>query len=159
METLDKHFRALTGAHFAKRGRATAEVLTQWPVIVGERLAALCEPERIKWPKTARPDEQSGTLVIRSAPGRALDLHHETPIIIERINAYLGYGAISTLKIIQGHQAIGKPKLRKNLSLPPATAAELEHKLAVIGDEKLKDALKRLGTGALAKRAVSPQPK
>ena len=40
-----------------------------------------------------RADErkQGGTLVIRVTPGRGLDLQHETPRIIDRINAFYGY--------------------------------------------------------------------
>ena len=159
METLDKHFRALTGASFAKRGRAAADLITQWPAIVGERLAAISEPERIKWQKSAGADEKGGTLCIRSAPGHGLDLQHETQVIIERINAFLGYGAVSGLKITQGHKALGKTKIHGTAALPPATAEALEQKLADIGDEKLKQALKRLGSGALARAQGSPQPK
>jgi hypothetical protein len=159
METLDKHFRTLTGASFAKRGRAAASVISHWPEIAGERLAAISLPERVRWPKTASPGEQGGVLVIRSAPGHGLDLQHEMPLIIERVNAFLGYGAVSAVKITQSHKSFKTAKAPIFPALPREAAEALEQKLAEIADDRLRDALKRLGAGALARGRTSPQPK
>jgi hypothetical protein len=67
---------------------------------VGEDLAAVSAPERIRWPRGAGEAQQmqGGTLVVRAAPGRALELQYEALRIIARINGYLGYGAIAKLK-------------------------------------------------------------
>jgi hypothetical protein len=157
METLEKYFRTLTGASFAKRGRAAGDLLAQWPAIVGERIAAMAVPERIKWPRISGSDNQGGTLILRSAPGQALSLSYETELILERINAYLGYGAVAAVKVMPGHKALGKPERRRLPPLPQEKARALDEKLALIADERLKDALKRLGQGALAGPGSSPQ--
>ncbi|MGE0005674.1 MAG: DUF721 domain-containing protein, partial [Parvibaculaceae bacterium] len=103
MRTLDKDFRALTRAAFARYGFAYADLITQWPAIVGEDVAQWSEPERIKWPRPGADERrQGGTLVIRVTPGRGLDLQHETPRIIDRINAFHGFSAITQVKIRQG---------------------------------------------------------
>jgi hypothetical protein len=159
METLDRHFRALTGASFAKRGRGAADLMTQWPAIVGEALAAICVPERIRWPRAAGADAPGGILVIRSAPGHALDLHYQSALIVERINAFLGYQAVASIKVTQGHKALGPASRAAPEPLPPETAEALEAKLAAIADERLREALARLGRGALGKPRVSPQAK
>ena len=147
METLDKHFRGLTKAAFARYGFASAELLGRWPEIAGEALARHCEPERIRWPRSAGVEarKMGGTLMIRAAPGRALDLQHEAPRIIERVNRYYGYGAVSTIKVIQG--ALGpKPEDRKS---PPAP---VHVPVDGIADGPLKAALERLGAAAAASR-------
>ena len=43
-----------------------------------------------------------GTLILKVATGAlALELSHKEPIIIEKINTYFGYGAVSRIKIMQ----------------------------------------------------------
>ena len=127
METLDKHFRELTRAAFARYGFAYAELIGRWPAIVGDAVAQACEPERIKWPRAAgeSAQKQGGTLVIRAAPGRGLDLQHETPRIIERINGFYGYGAIAAVKIMQGRTG-GKTSAACFKAHPPPVPVKLD---------------------------------
>lgn len=158
MKTLDKEFRALTRAAFARYGFAYADLITQWPAIAGEAIAQWSEPERIKWPRAATDErKQGGTLVIRVVPGRGLDLQHETPRIIERINAFYGYGAIAAVKITQGALTIRKPPRPALAPLRPADAQALESRLETVDDPALKEALRQLGKGVLSPR--SPQAK
>lgn len=162
METLARHFHNLAGASFASRGRAIADLMQHWPAVVGERLAGISRPERMKWPKTAgpeQPEQQGATLIIRSAPGHALDLQHETQLIIERINSFLGFGAVSSIRVQQASRVLADAKTQTNAPLSPEASHLIERKLESIADDKLKAALKRLGSGALARRTDSPQPK
>jgi hypothetical protein len=159
METLARHFHKLAGASFASRGRAIADLMQHWPAVVGERLASISRPERMKWPKTVGPEQQGGILIIKSAPGHALDLQHETQLIIERINSYLGFGAVSCIRIQQSSRAFADSKIEKNSLLSPEVSHLIDRKLESIADDKLKAALRRLGSGALARRTDSPQPK
>lgn len=161
MERLDKHFEKLTKASFARYGFAYGELLARWPDIVGETLARHSQPERIKWPRGAGETAQKlgGTLVIRAEPGRGLDLQYQSHQIIERINQFYGYGAVTSVKIMQGHVTNVKGLKNNNNSLDSKTETALEEELQSIADEKLKEALHRLGAGALAKRPGSPQGK
>lgn len=165
MQTLDKHFRKLTQAAFQRYGFAYAELLSRWPAIVGDALAEVTQPERIKWPRgqDGQPDRGQpggGTLVVRAEEGRGLELHYMTPQIIDRINGFYGYGAIANVKIVQGR--LHRPKLdaRRDATLEGVELAKLETRLKTIADDKLRAALKRLGSGALAKTTTgrkSPQ--
>ena len=162
MQTLDKHFRNITQAAFQRYGFAYAELLSRWPAIVGGDLAEVTQPERIKWPRGAdgQPDRGqpgSGTLIVRAAEGRGLELHYMTPQIIDRINGFYGYTAIAEIKIIQGKLRQAKPARKQNAPLKGAELADLEARLETIADDKLRSALKRLGTGALASKRKPPQ--
>ncbi|MBP0575597.1 DUF721 domain-containing protein, partial [Mycobacterium tuberculosis] len=53
-------------------------------------------------------------LTIACEGARALLLQHEAPRLIERINAFLGYGAVGRLRIVQ------KPIVRHERPRPPA---------------------------------------
>lgn len=98
----------LTQKAFEKFGFSTAALLTDWAVIAGEQLAAATLPERVKWPRGAAPadgvagEAHSGaTLVLRVDPSRALDVEYKTAQIIDRINSYFGYKAVSALRLLQ----------------------------------------------------------
>ena len=156
METLSKHFREITKAAFARYGFAQADVVANWDAIVGADLAAVSAPERIKWPRGAGEDaqKQGGTLVIRAAPGRALELQYEASRIISRINSFFGYGAVASLKVMQAVE-LGKAPPK-----PPRIADKSFHEqeLSTVEDPSLRSALERLGRGVAGARS-SPQGK
>jgi hypothetical protein len=136
MERLDKHFEKLTKASFARYGFAYGELMARWPDVVGETLAQYCEPERIKWPRGSGENAQKlgGTLIIRAEPGRGLDLQYQTHQIIERINQFYGYGAITSIRIMQGHVTATKHLRNKDNFLDSNTEKMLETRLEAIAD-------------------------
>jgi hypothetical protein len=91
---------ALTKRALGRRGFAEGGLALDWAAIVGEEIAANTLPLKVAYPKGAR---SGGTLHLRAASGYALVIAHSEPQVIERVNAYLGYGAIARLKLTQGH--------------------------------------------------------
>lgn len=155
MDTLDKHFRELTRAAFARYGFAYAEVLARWPEIVGVQLADFCRPDRVRWPKGTGAARSGGTLVIGAAPGRGLELQYEVPRIIERVNRFYGHGAIAAVKIMTLAHPPSAPRK------PPADGRKTVpyHIAAPIQDDRLKAALERLGSAVAGRAQGSPQGK
>jgi len=107
-----------------KRGLARAELIQWWPDIVGAAYAGRTAPERIRWGR----DGRAATLVIRCDPALALQLSYETERVRERLNGYLGYPAVASVKIVQ--QRIGEPEppakpARQAGALPPDVEAKL----------------------------------
>ena len=158
MDRLDKHFRQLTKAVFSRYGFAYGEVLSRWSAIVGEELGAMSAPERIRWPRAGGSGgdgrKTGGTLLLRVAEGRGLEFQHLVPRIIERINAFYGYEAVTAVKVLQGRPAAPSPPARR----PAANAASPERgapHLEAIEDEALRAALLRLGS-ALSHREAEP---
>jgi len=82
----------------AGHGFAEPEVLLRWPEVVGERLSGLCTPVKVSY---SRANRLGATLVVRAAGARATEVEHLGPRIIERVNQFYGYGAISELKVTQ----------------------------------------------------------
>ena len=158
METLDKHFRALTKAAFDRFGFGQGELVARWPEIVGEGVAAYCEPEKIRWPRAAGEAARraGGTLHITALPGRALDVQYEAPRLIERINRFFGFAAISNLKITQG--PLTRKSAAEPAALPPAPA-RLTAPIHAVGDTALEEALTRLAAGVASRPPSSPQGK
>jgi hypothetical protein len=140
METLTKHFRSLTKAAMGSHGFAQADILGQWDVIAGDRLARVCRPERIKWPRTG--DQRGGTLTVQTAAGHALDVQYAIPELKQRINGFFGYQAISTIKVVQGHTLADAPV---KPAVNPQDDDIIPAELAAISHPALQASLARLG--------------
>ena len=132
------------GKAFGRRGLAEGGLIADWPDIVGAELAEVCLPRGLAFPSRERRSE--GTLSLRVEPGHALTLQHLEPLLIERINGYLGYGAVARLRLQQGPLGRrGTPPPQPPAPLSPAQEAALEARVATVADPELRDALERLG--------------
>lgn len=146
---------AVARAAFEAKGFPSAAVIADWPTIVGRELAAFTAPERLIWPrrtsegqeenrKAARPlrtSRRGATLVLRVDGPRALEVQHTAPQLIERINGYFGYGAVSALRLVQAPVRRARSVRREPPpEAPPPDTSDLEQ----IDDERLRSALARL---------------
>ncbi len=138
----------------AARGFANGDLLASWPEIVGAAFAGWTEPERIVWPRgVAGKEPPAGVLYLKADGPRAIYVQHELPQIIERVNRYLGYGAIAQVRIVQKPVAVRRKAVRASVPpLTPASESALSGRLAGLGDDPLRQALDRLGRGVLAPR-------
>ncbi len=100
----------LTKKACEKYGFSAASLISDWPQIVGRDLSRHTAPQRLKWPRyiPAYQDVEAGcegrpgaTLILHVDPAKALDIQYGTTQLIERINGYFGYRAVSDLRIIQ----------------------------------------------------------
>jgi hypothetical protein len=105
----------LAAKAFEKNGFHSADIMTGWRDIVGQDLAAATAPERLKWPRQAKPSAEdpgsaaAATLILRVDASQALEIQYRTGEIIDRINRYFGYRAVAALKIVQAQMSPGKP--------------------------------------------------
>lgn len=84
----------------AKRGFAELRLLTEWPAIAGAAVAAICKPVKVTYGRRDAPG-LGATLVVTTAGARAPEVEMSAPGIIERVNAFYGYRAVSRLAIDQ----------------------------------------------------------
>jgi hypothetical protein len=134
-----------------------ADVLrVRWREIAGEVLAARTEPVKLVRSRTG----EGATLEIKvDGPAAAL-IQHQAPQILARVNLFLGSGAVTKLRIVQGKvsaRAVAgvQPRSRrlKNTPLDAAAEAELEAGLAQAPDGPLKRSLIKLGREVLRGKA------
>jgi hypothetical protein len=130
---------------FAKQGFASRELITRWREIAGAEIAEHSQPLKIQWqrPVADRPPDPA-TLMLRVEGPMALEIQHQSGIILERVNRFLGWQAVGRLALRQA--PLSRPKPRPALRTPDAArVAEVAKTLERIEDAGLKDALARLG--------------
>ncbi|MDR1694727.1 MAG: DUF721 domain-containing protein [Lactobacillaceae bacterium] len=132
-----------------KRGFVEVDIIINWDKIVGADLAKYTSPQKIDFKKNERGN---GTLYIETISGAfALEVQHKEKIVIEKINAYFGYNAISKLRIIQNPnmaEASIDEKEDENPKKTLVTRVEETYINEMVKDldsSKLKDVLTKLG--------------
>ena len=91
------------------------------------------------------------TLELRVAGPVAALVQHQAPLILDRLNLYLGAGAVARLRIVQGPLTrplaakAAPPRRRVRPPLDAAAEQALAESLADTRDGPLKNALLRLG--------------
>ncbi len=158
--SLDTLFPKLTKQIFENYGFSTARLIADWPAIIGPDLASSTLPEKLKWPHGSPnfidEQEHSGnfkqqpkgaTLVLRVEGPRSIEVQFGAGQIIERINSYFGYRAVTELRIIQA--PVPKPA-PKPIKLEEIDASDLTQDLPNIKNKALRDALYRMAQGVKA---------
>jgi hypothetical protein len=142
----------LSGA-FARQGFANGEILNRWPEIAGERLALHCRPLRILWPKhRPAPGEaaDAALLELKVAGAFALEAQQAIPLMISRINSYLGWGAVGRITLKQGPvEPLSRPA--PGLPPPPPPSRQVSAAAAKVENPDLRQALERLGAAVAAR--------
>lgn len=90
---------ALTDPHLRRRGFVEGRIVRDWAAIVGPDLAAITAPDSLKFPRARR---DGGTLRLRVGSGRALEVQHRLPQLVERVNAHFGWRAVERIALVQG---------------------------------------------------------
>ena len=127
---------------FRRFGFVQSSVVTRWPEIVGEQHARVCMPEAIRFP----PGEKvEGILQLVVVPAHAPLIQHVVPEIMERVNRFFGYKAVSRVKLRQGE--IKPLRAEERAKAPPSLKPipmELGDSLRDIGDPELRTVLESL---------------
>lgn len=140
-------------AAFRRFGFVQSSVITRWPEIVGTAHARVCMPEAIRF---APGERNQGILQLVVLPAHAPIINHVIPEIIDRVNRFFGYNAVSRVKLRQG--AIKPPNIEKRAappSLRPIPLA-LGDSLRDIGDPELRAVLESLARNLIASGEVNP---
>jgi hypothetical protein len=136
-----------------KHGRAYASLIGEWGNIVGPALAAVSLPEKLA------SGAAGGVLTVRVAGAAATEFQHLAPQILDRINTYLGFGAVVRLKLVQA--PLPGPQRRpaaRPVAASPAARRALAAAADAVSDPTLHDALVRFGEAIAAHDAQSAAP-
>jgi len=134
----------IAGKALRRRGFVETAVVTRWADIVGDALARDAAPERIRFP---RGRHAGGVLHVRVDGASALELQHQAPVIVERVNAFFGYPAVARLALVQAPlPPRDEPAPRRvPAALDAGSEAALAGEVDGVADDGLRAALLRLG--------------
>ena len=138
-----------------QRGFAVARLLTHWPEIVGEEIAALCRPVRMSHGRGF-----GATLVLLTTGPRALRLEMQLPLIRERVNACFGYNAVARISLTQtaahGFAEGQAAFTHAPAAAPPKPSPDLVRRaadtVAGVADPRFREALNRLALAVLSRQ-------
>ena len=130
--TLGNLVPAITRQTYRKHNPASAQIIADWEIIVGPRVAAMTTPRRL----------ERGVLTIGCAGPVAMELHYVGVEIIKRINAHLGGQPVHSLRFTQAGMPRKTAPIRPS---PPEAVQEAEAAVAGLPDGDLKSALAALG--------------
>ncbi len=98
--------------------------------------------------------------MVRVESAFALELQHLAPMVIERINAHLGWRCIGRIVLKQAPLPRRAPKAQPKPPPSPATTARAREATEGVTEERLQQALIRFGEAVLGQsRAEGPRTK
>jgi hypothetical protein len=128
---------------FRKRPAALAQILLDWDLLVGPSIARLTRPRKIF----------SGTLTIACDSPTAMELQHQSPMLIERINTGVGRAVVQRLRFVPLAQ--GPAPARRPPPPDPRLAEMARERVARLPPGELRDSLERLGRAVLEARSTN----
>lgn len=140
------------GLAFRRFGFIQSSVVSRWAEIVGERYAKVSSPESIRFPAGKK---SGGVLSIVVQGAHAPLMQHLAPVILERVNRFFGYAAVTKLSFRQG-----SPLKRESVAARPnlrPVPKELGEGLREIADPELRACLEALA-GRIEASDGPPEP-
>jgi hypothetical protein len=139
------------GMAFKRFGFVQGAVVARWTEIVGERYAKVSTPESIRFPAGRK---SGGTLTLAVEGAHAPLLQHLGPMIMERVNLFFGYEAVT--KVVFRHAgAVRKPAATTPRPRPVPVPRELGDGLREIADPELRTVLESMA-GKIASASGGP---
>ncbi|PKP69786.1 MAG: DUF721 domain-containing protein [Alphaproteobacteria bacterium HGW-Alphaproteobacteria-4] len=143
------------------RGFTVARLLTHWPEVVGEEIAAHTRPVKVGYGKGGLGATLTLLTIGPLAPVVQMQLDH----IRERVNACYGYNAISRILLTQtapigfaeGQAAFGPAPKPEPPAPDPVAVRRAEAAVSAVSDPNLRAALAMLGQNVLSRAKQVPR--
>jgi len=135
-----------------KKSPLFGKLVLNWHDIVGSEIAKITVPSDLKFSKSKKISN-TAILYISTDSASAVELSYKTIFLMEKLNAFLGYQAITDIKIIHNSEALLKhqekqkknKKCHKRHEITAEDATRIQEKTSNIEDDALKEALEKLG--------------
>ena len=138
-------------AAFRRFGFVQSSIVSRWSEIVGVRYAGVSAPESIRFPVGKRSD---GVLSLVVEGAHAPMMQHVVPVIMERVNRFFGYQAVSRVQFRQGIVQVARTKARPAPASLRPIPADLGESLREVADPELRAVLEGLARGLAAREGT-----
>ena len=134
--------RELVSPLLGKKGLLQADVLARWTDILGLELSSGVRPFSVSFSKKTA----GAVLTVTAFSGAyAVEFTARKPQIIDRLNSYFGYEAISDIRIKQGGTFTPPVPAKQEPDIPFRKKEEMRKLAAGIENESLRESVIRLG--------------
>ena len=131
----------LLGKALGKRGISDVRIISNWADIVGVELSKVSAPSKI----TYKNKERTGGILHISVVGAlATEISYQSGVIVEKVNSFIGYGAVADIRLKPDFVVKDEIQAQTEIEIKN-DSEELKKMLSSVDDEKLKNALHRLG--------------
>ncbi|MBA85924.1 DUF721 domain-containing protein [Thalassobius sp. S69A] len=138
------------------RGFAVTRLLTHWPEVVGEDIAAIARPVDVKY---GRSGGFGATLTLLTTGAQAPMLEMQKDQIRQKVNGVYGYNAIARIRITQtaptgfseGQASFAYRQKPKPKAPDPEITSQARQMAEGATDENLRQALEALARNVLSK--------
>ena len=134
-----------------KRGFASRDILTHWAAMAPKPYDTVTIPDRLVWPRGERGAD-GATLYLRCAPGHALALQHDGPLIARSINRYFGYLLVANCRISSEPFSLHSEEKPQPAAVPDTARQEVAAAVDKVADDGVKEALRTLGLALHGRR-------
>jgi hypothetical protein len=146
---LSRTVATIAGQALGRKGLGFGQLMAQWDTIVGADLAGWTRPAKLSFPRGQQGD---ATLTVETVGARAIELQHQLPQLIERVNSFFGWAAVARIKLVQAMPAMPPVQSQDLRPLSAEETREVAEVVAHVEDPLLKAALESLGRRITAKR-------
>jgi len=136
---------------FKRKYIALGRIVTRWQDIIGDKMAALAQPQKIHYRKARKKgDKPTATLEIATSSTTASLLMMQKGMILEKINLIFGEDWVTDIKFV--HMPV-EAKKRSRLNQTKTLTTDEENSLSAmlndIEDKELKIKLQNMGQSLL----------
>jgi hypothetical protein len=144
-----------------RKGVADPRLLMNWTEIVGNELAAICQPMKINHGSGMA---LGGNLILAVDRARASEVEHQLRVVQERVNSFFGYRAVADVRITQtvDIESLRFDAVKFVEKRPEPTSAERKRVAKItaqIESDALKAALSRLGENVIVGKRIGRSKK
>ena len=134
---------------FREYGFAEDALIRRWSKIIGPKFSDV--PLPLKLTDGKEKGEKVATLHLLVESGAALEVQHQIPLLIEKLNIFYGHSAIGRITLVQGAPRKNEKPMKAKINPPdPAAVIQMELWTKAMKDSGLKETLIRLGVDVLS---------
>lgn len=136
----------VTDKTFKRKYIALGRIVTRWKDIMGEKMAGIAQPLKIRYRKPKRKgDRPEAILDIAASSANASLLVMQKGVLLEKINHIFGEQLVTDINFVHTpSNAAPKPK-QPTKSLTAEEKNSLSHMLKDIEDDAIRDRLEQMG--------------
>lgn len=132
-----------------KIGVDFGNLIIAWPNVMGTDFASKCSIEKIDFKKDERGN---ATVTLAVQTYFATECQYQIPYLIDKINSYMGYQAVESIKLKQimtnpknlKSSSLKQPPLKTN-TLSDTDKSAISSNIKIIENQDLKDILQAFG--------------